>query len=186
MSVERAVRGGEHAVEPGDRAQLGDLGQLDEPAGHAELVLQRNALPERGHVFFPVEQKEVPDLVEVDLRARTHAEASEGFDAAQADGDVERIRELRTEAACGAARRAAGELVSLHEADVHARLGEMEGGARADHAAPDDDDLGGGWENAHRRTRFFRKNPRFAGRSARRRMRYGYQSGPNGVATSTL
>ena len=35
-------------------------------------------------------------------------------------------------------------------------------------------------ERAHRRTRFLRKKPTFAGRSARRRMRYGYQSGPYG------
>ncbi len=33
---------------------------------------------------------------------------------------------------------------------------------------------------------FFTKNRRFAGRSPSRRMRYGYHSGPYGVATSTL
>ena len=35
------------------------------------------------------------------------------------------------------------------------------------------------------RTRFRSRKPMFAGRSARRRMRYRYQSGPYGVATST-
>ena len=76
--------------------------------------------------------------------------------------------------------------VALEQADVDAGLGEMERDARADRAAPDDDDLRPSRERGHRRTRFCRKNPRFAGRSASRRMRYGYQSGPNGVATSTL
>ncbi len=37
-----------------------------------------------------------------------------------------------------------------------------------------------------RRTRLRAKNARFAGRSARRRIRYGYHSGPYGVATRTL
>ena len=69
---------------------------------------------------------------------------------------------------------------------LDARLGEVECDARPDHAASDDDDFSGSGEIAHRRTRFFRKKPTFAGRSASRRMKYGYQSGPNGVATSTL
>ena len=38
----------------------------------------------------------------------------------------------------------------------------------------------------HRPNKLRRKKVRFAGRSARRRMRYGNQSGPCGVATSTL
>lgn len=33
----------------------------------------------------------------------------------------------------------------------------------------------------HARSRFFRKNSRFAGRSASRRMKYGYQASPNGT-----
>ena len=37
----------------------------------------------------------------------------------------------------------------------------------------------------HRRTRFLSTNRRLAGRSASRRIRYGYHSGPYGVATST-
>ena len=37
-----------------------------------------------------------------------------------------------------------------------------------------------------RRTRLRATKRTFAGRSARRRMRYGYHCGPNGVATSTL
>src|SRR5439155_11322070 len=38
----------------------------------------------------------------------------------------------------------------------------------------------------YRRTAARTKSRRFAGRSASRRMRYGYHSGPYGVATSTL
>ena len=124
--------------------------------------------------------------MEVDLGAGTLAEPREGLDAAEPDRDVERIRELRAEAACGPARRTAGELVALEEADVDSGLGEVEGDARADDTASDDDDVRGGGERRHRRTRLRRKKPTFAGRSASRRMRYGYQSGPNGVATSTL
>src|SRR5918994_2832830 len=37
----------------------------------------------------------------------------------------------------------------------------------------------------HRRRRFLAKNSTFAGRSAMRRIRYGYQSRPKGVETST-
>ena len=71
-------------------------------------------------------------------------------------------------------------------ADVDARFREVEGDARPDGAASDDDDVRLAREVGHPRTRFRRKKRRFAGRSARRRIRYGYQSGPNGVATSTL
>ena len=41
-------------------------------------------------------------------------------------------------------------------------------------------------ESGQRRTRLRATKSMFAGRSARRRMRYGYHCGPNGVATSTL
>ena len=119
------------------------LVEIDEPARHAELVLQRDARLEARDVLLAVEQEQVADLVEVDLRARALAEARERLDAAQADRDVERVGELRAEAARGAARRSARELVALEEADVDARLGEMERDARADHAASDDDDVGG-------------------------------------------
>ena len=186
VPVERAVRRREHAVEPRERAQLAHLVEVDEPARHAELVLQRHARLEARDVLLAVEEEEVADLMEVDLGAGPLAETREGVDAAQPDRDVERVGELRAEAAGRTARRPARELIALEEADVDSGLGEVEGDARPDHAASDDDDLGGSRRRAHRRTRFLRKNPRFAGRSARRRMRYGYQSGPNGDATSTL
>src|SRR4029450_2854343 len=138
------------------------------------------------HVIRAIEQEEIADLVEVDLGAGTFSEALERLESAQADRDVERIGELRANAACSTAGRPARELVALEEADVGAGLREVERDARPDHAAPDDDDVGRARRGGHRRMRFFRKNPRFAGRSARRRIRYGYQSGPNGDATSTL
>ena len=149
---------------------------------------QGDARLERGDVLGSVEQEQVADLVEIDLGAGPLGEALEGLDAAQADRDVERVGELRAHASCRAARRAARELVALDEADVDSGLGQVERDARPDDPAADDHDVGGDRpaSGAHRRTRFFRKNPRFAGRSASRRMRYGYQSGPNGDATSTL
>src|SRR5262249_32129423 len=150
------------------------------------LVLQRDARLERCDVLFPVEEEEVAHLPEVDLGAGALAEPRERLDAPQSDRDVERIRELRANAPRGAARRACGELIALGEAHVAAGLGEMERDARPDDAASDDHDAGYGRQRAHLRTRFLRKNPRFAGRSASRRMRYGYQSGPNGAATRTL
>ena len=186
VAVERAVRRGEHALQPGERAQLADLGEIDEPARDAQLVLQRDARLEGGNVLLPVEEEQVADLVKVDLGARAFAEAGERLDAPEADRDVEWIGELRANPARGPTRRTTRELIPFEETDVDPGFGEVKGDARSDDAASDDDDLGGRRERAHRRTRFFRKNPRFAGRSARRRMRYGYQSGPNGDATSTL
>ena len=186
VPVERAVGRREDAVEPRERTQLRDLGEIDEPARNSELVLERDARLEARHVLLPVEQEEVAHLVEVDLGAGSLAEARERLDAAQADRDVERVGELRADPTRGPARRAARELAALDEADVDSRLGEVERGARPDHATSDDHDLGGRGRRGHFRTRFFRKNPRFAGRSARRRMRYGYQSGPKGDATRTL
>ncbi len=186
VTVDRAERRGEHALEPGERAQLADLGEIDEPARDAQLVLQRDARLEGGDVLLPVEEEQVADLTEVDLGPRALAEAGERLDAPEADRDVERVRELRANPARGPTRRATREHIPFEETDVDAGLREVESHARSDDAASDDDDLGGRRERAQRRTRFFRKNPRFAGRSARRRMRYGYQSGPNGEATSTL
>ena len=186
VAVERAVGRGEDSVELHERTELAHLVEIDEAARDAELVLQCHGRLEVGDVAGPIEQEEVADLVEVDLCAGALFEPREGLDAAEPDRDVERVRELSPKAASGAARRSAGELVALDEADVDAGFGQVERGARADDTAPDDDDVRRGRERRHRRTRLRRKKPRLAGRSASRRMRYGYQSGPNGVATSTL
>ena len=186
VAVERAVRRGEHALQPGERAQLADLGEIDEPSRDAQLVLQRDARLEGCNVLLPVEEEQVTDLVKVDLGARAFAEAGERLDAPEAARDVEWIGELRANSARGPARRTTRELIPFEESGVDPGFGEVKGDARPDDAASDDDDLGGCRERAHRRRRFFRKNPTFAGRSARRRMRYGYQSGPKGDATSTL
>src|SRR4029453_3259945 len=150
------------------------------------LGLQGQARLEGRDVLGPVEEEEVADLVEVDLGSRPLAEAGESLDAAQPDGDVERVRELGPEPPCRAAGRAACELPALEEADVDSPLREVERDACPDDAASDDHDVGCGRERAHLRTRFLRKNARFAGRSGTRRMRKGYQSGPTGVATRTL
>ena len=186
VAVERAVGRRQHAIEAGDRAQLADLAWLDEAARDAELVLERDARLERRDVVGAIEEEEVPDLVEVDLGARPLGEPRERLDAPQPDRDVERIRELGAKAPGGAARGSARELIALEQADIRACLREVERDARPDDASTDDDHVGGCGQRAHRRTRFLRKKPRFAGRSASLRMRYGYQSGPNGDATSTL
>src|SRR6185295_5848638 len=133
-----------------------------------------------------VEEEEVPDLVEVDLGAGPLREPRERLDAAQSDCDVERIRELGAKSTGGAARGSTCELVTLEQADIGACLRKVERDARPDDASTNDDHFCGQRERAHRRTRFLRKKPRLAGRSASLRMRYGYQSGPNGDATSTL
>jgi hypothetical protein len=127
--------------------------------------------PERRHILLAVEEEEVADLVDVDLVARALPEPRERLDAPQPERDVQRIRELSTKAAGGAARRSAGELALLDEADVDVRLCEMERSARPDHSPSDDDDVGRSRERAHRRTRFRRKNATFAGRSASLRMK---------------
>ncbi len=186
VAGERAERRGEDAVEPRERAQLAHLVEVEKPAWHPELVLRLNARLERRDVLLAVEQEEVADLLEVDLGARPVAEARERLDAAKPDRDVQRIRELRAEASRGTARGAARELVALEQAHLCPGLGEVEGDARPDDAAADHDDIRTSREPAHLRTRLRRKNPRFAGRSASLRMRYGNQSGPNGAATSTL
>ena len=67
VSVERAERGGDDAVERSERAQLLDLVERDEPARDTELVLQGDARFERGDVLGSVEQEQVADLVEIDL-----------------------------------------------------------------------------------------------------------------------
>ena len=113
MAVERAVGGGENSVELHERAELVRLVEIHEAARDAELVLQRDARLEGGDVVRSVEEEEVADLVQVDLRARALFELGEGLDAAKAEGDVERIRELRAESSRGTARRPARELVSL-------------------------------------------------------------------------
>lgn len=109
--------------------------------------------------------------MQVDLRARSLVEALERFDTPPPERDVERIGKLRANAAGRSARRPACELVPLEKADVDSGFGQMERDAAPDDAASDDYDVGGNGDVAHRRTRFFRKNPRFAGRSASRRIR---------------
>ena len=143
VAVEWAVGRREHAIEAGDRAQLADLAWLDEAAREAELVLERDALLERRDVVGAIEEKEVPDLVEVDLGARPLGEPRERLDAPQPDRDVERIRELGANAPGGAARRSARELIALEQADIRACLREVERDARPDDASTDDDDVGG-------------------------------------------
>ncbi len=186
VPVEGAERGADHSVQARERAELVHLVQRDEAARHAELVLEGNTLLECGDVLLAVEEEEVADLVEIDLGAGSFLEAGERFDAAQSERDVERVGELRAETSRRATGRTGGELVPLEEADGGPGLGEMERDARADDAAAHDDDVGLSGERSHRRTRLRRKKATLAGRSARRRMRYGYQSGPYGVATRTL
>ena len=187
MPVERGEGCRQHALEPRDRAEAPHLFEIHESTRHAVLVLQRDAPLERRDVLGAVEEEEVADLLQVDLCTRPLREVLVRLDAAEPERDVQRIRELGSNTAGRPAGGAGRELRPLEQADVHAGLGQVERDARADHSAAHHDDLGPPRERRrHRRTRLRRKNSRFAGRSASRRMRYGYQSGPYGVATSTL
>jgi len=106
------------------------------------LVLEGDASLEDTNVLLPVEQEEIPDLVQVDLPAGPVVEAVERLEAAQRDRDVELVRELRAHASRGAARGARRQRVPLDEQDVaHPSLREMERDARAHHAAADDHHL---------------------------------------------
>ena len=143
------------------------------------LVLERDASLERLDVVLAVEEEQVPDLPQVDLPARPLGEALVCLDAPHAERDVQRVGELRPDSAGGAARRARCKLGPLEDAYADAGLREVEPDARAHDTSADHDDLGARGKNlAHPRTRLRRKKKRFAGRSARRRIRYGYQSGP--------
>ena len=186
VAVESAEGRREHAVETCERGEPARLLGIDHATGDAELVLERDALLEDRHVLGSVEEEQVADLPEVDLAARTSCELCERLDSTQPDGDVQRVGELRSDPARRTTGRPGRQRVAFEQGDVDARFREVEGDARPDGAASDDDDVRLAREVGHPRTRFLRKKRRFAGRSARRRIRYGYQSGPNGVATSTL
>lgn len=77
VPVERTECRREHAVEPRERREIGRLFRRHDAAGHAELVLQGDRAPERHDVVGPVEEKEVADTTEVDLRARSLVEVVE-------------------------------------------------------------------------------------------------------------
>ena len=106
--------------------------------------------------------------MEVDLAAGSIVEPLERLDAPEADGDVERVRELRPDAARGAARRAGRERVALEQAYVDSGLREVEGDARAGRASADHDDLGSLHRRAHPiATTAAAKRPRFRALSPR-------------------
>ncbi len=170
VPVQRAERRPEHALQSGKGREPPGLGDVDQPTRDTELVLQHDAPLESRDVLGAVEEEEVPDLAEVDLPAGALGEAREGLDSAEPDRDVQGIRELRSHSARRSARRSGGERIAFEQANACSRLREVEGDARPDGAAADDDDLRVAG-NRHRRTRFRRKNRTFAGRSASRRMR---------------
>ena len=170
VPVQRAERRPEHALQSGQRREPPGFRDVDQPTWDTELVLQDDAPRESLDVLGAVEEEEIPDLAEVDLPAGALGEACEGLDCAEPDGDVQGIRELRPHSACRPARRSGGERIAFEQANACSRLREVEGDARPDGAAADDDDLRVAG-NRHRRTRFRRKNRTFAGRSASRRMR---------------
>ena len=116
---------------------------VSDPGIQAVLVLQRDAPLERLDVRLAGEHEQVSDLFEVDLPARTAGEVAKCRQAALGDLDVQHIGELRADAAGRAAGRPAAELSTFDQHDLHAGLGEMKRGARADHPAADDDDRGG-------------------------------------------
>ena len=76
-------------------------------------MLERERVLEDGDVLGPVEQEQVAVLAQFDpvhpLELRQRAER---------DPDVQLVRELRADAACGAARRTGRERVALEQDDV--------------------------------------------------------------------
>jgi hypothetical protein len=149
VSVGRAVGRRNDAVEPRQRRQRPCFVERDEPARDAELVLERRRALERLDVLLAVEEKEVTDAVEVDLEAGPLREPLERLEAAEPNLDVQRVGELRAHATGRLARRSRPELRALDQEDVDAGLGEVEGDARPDHPAADDDHLGTGGQLGH-------------------------------------
>jgi hypothetical protein len=134
----------EHVV----RAQPGNQGRclagVEKPGGDAELVLQVDGGRERLDVPGAGEEEEVAVAVQVDLLPGALAERGEGRQPAGAQLDVERVGELRPDAARRPGRRAAAELAALEEQDVDSCLGEVERRAGTHDATTDDDDVGAG------------------------------------------
>ena len=139
VAVAGRERRREHVVTVEQRAQLTRLRDRQDPGVEAALVLERHALLELRDVGLAREDEQVPDLLELDLPTRAPAEVAKCGEAALGDLDVEHVRELRSDTAGGLGRRAAAELGALDQHDVDAGLGEVKGGARADHPAADDD-----------------------------------------------
>ena len=88
--------------------------------------------------------------MQVDLLARPLAEAGEGLEPARAERDVERVGELGAHAAGRLGRRAARQGRPFEEHHLDAGLREVERGARAHHAATDDDHVGALGQDAGR------------------------------------
>ena len=144
MRIGRAVARRQDVLARDQRAELARLVAGDDPRRHAELVLQRHAARERVDLGLGGEQEEVADLLVVDLPARPLLEPLVRLEAALGDLDIERVRELGAQAAGGLRGRAAGQLIALEQDDLGAGLGEVEGGADADHAPTHDHDVGTG------------------------------------------
>src|SRR6185295_18618356 len=89
-----------------------------------------------------IEEEEIARLPEVDVRADLLFEVAELEQGDERDADVDLVCELRADAACGLARRSATQRFALAEHHIgDPELGEMERGAGAHGAAPDDHDL---------------------------------------------
>jgi hypothetical protein len=139
VARERAERCGEHAVEPGKRRELVGLAGAHHPARKPDAVLHLDAALERDHVVVRREQEQIADLMQVDLPSRALAEGAPRLERAQPDAHVQLVREHGPDAAGAAPGGARAELGALEQQHLlHARLGEVEGDARADHPAAHD------------------------------------------------
>ncbi len=88
-----------------------------------------------------LQQEQVTDPVQVDLLTRVLAEASQSFQAALAELDVDLVGEHRPHPAGGLAGRASTQGTAVEQENVaDPSLDQVEGGAHADHSAADDDD----------------------------------------------
>ena len=105
--------------------------------------MQRHVLLEPGDVLGPVEQKQVAHPVQVDLLSELGREPLEGRQAAEAELDVDGVRELGPYSAGRLAGRPGPQLSLLDQDHVtHPGPTEVVGRAQPDHPAADDDDRG--------------------------------------------
>ena len=133
--------GGQQPLGVDQRREPLGLGDVDHPAGHAQLVLDRHVPLERLDLVGLVEQEQVADLAQVDVLAELTLEGLERPQAPQPELDVDRVGELRAHSPGRPAGGAGPELVPLEQQHVrNPGPGQVVGRAQTDHAATHDDD----------------------------------------------
>ena len=109
---------------------------------HVEPLPHRERRLERRHVALLGDEEQVADLAEMRIDAHLLLEALDARQRAQRQPHVDLRRELETNAARVARRRAAAEVVALEHDDVaHTARGKVVRDGRTDDPASDDDDV---------------------------------------------